>query len=831
MRISTVILFLFTFLYIGCKGQKNHTATGLMTDLLLTPEMAVITNPEPRFSWLIEDNRQGGRQTAWQIMVATTKEKAKNGNPDMWDSGKTMSGSSVSIPYGGKPLEPFTAYWWRVRTWDQDDSPGKWSEIQRFNNGEFDPADLKWPGESRWVRIGTDNDTLHVLENRHHLRYEEVAPVSVTKNDAGNHFVKFEKAAFGTLKLSTGTWMPAAGDSLIIHLGEKSAGNGAVDRVPGGSITYKRVTLPLEPGRSEYLLELPRQYSNYPNSQVLAEHMPEVAAFRYAEIEGWKGGMDNGQVRQYALLYHFDDDASAFSSTDGNLNLIWDLCKHTLKVTPFLGLYIDGTRERMPYEADAYIQQISHYAVDREFAIQRYTNAFLIYNPSWPTEWHLHIVLMAWADYMATGDERFLREYYQELKKKTLLELAREDGLISSRTGLVTEEFLRSIHYEGASFRDIVDWPQGTPANEEPQPGWFASARVEGETDRFVFSDINTVVNAFHYRNLVLMEKIASVLGKVEEAVFFRERASLVRDSFNDKLLDRVTGLYRDGEGVDHSSLHANMFPVAFGLAPEENFPRLREFFISKGMACSPYGAPYLFDALYKVGAEEFALELLTSEGTRSWMNMINFGTTITSEAWDIRYKNNMTWNHAWGASPAYIITRHIFGIEPLEPGFGRIQIRPRTGALESARIVSPSIRGSVHVKFERIIAGGKSADDNRSRDAGGNREGSGWRAGDEPAADGRRAGSGRNAKGRRIADFGSNAEDSRNAPQSEGFTMEIVIPANTSAVVKLPAPGTAKFDFRLNGEELPAEIVDGLIIIDHLEAGNHNLELNYSPD
>jgi alpha-L-rhamnosidase len=64
----------------------------------------------------------------------------------------------------------------------------------------------------------------------------------------------------------------------------------------------------------------------------------------------------------------------------------------------------------MPYEADAYIQQISHYAADREFAIQRYTNAFLIYNPSWPTEWHLHIVLMAWADYMATGDDRFLEK-------------------------------------------------------------------------------------------------------------------------------------------------------------------------------------------------------------------------------------------------------------------------------------------------------------------------------------------------------------------------------------------------------------------------------------
>lgn len=177
-----------------------------------------------------------------------------------------------------------------------------------------------------------------------------------------------------------------------------------------------------------------------------------------------------------------------------------------------MGVYIDGGgRERMPYEADAYVQQISHYAVDREYAIQRYTTNFLIFNPSWPTEWHLHIVLMAWADYMATGDARLLETYYDELKKKTLLPLAREDGLISTRTGLVTEEFLAGIHYYGKSFRDIVDWPQGTPANESRHRSGHGSITFEGETDRYVFSDINTVVNAFHYRNLVLMGKEAYI--------------------------------------------------------------------------------------------------------------------------------------------------------------------------------------------------------------------------------------------------------------------------------------------------------------------------------
>ena len=37
------------------------------------------------------------------------------------------------------------------------------------------------------------------------------------------------------------------------------------------------------------------------------------------------------------------------------------------------GDYANSQRERMMYEADCYIQQMSHYSVDREFAIGRYS--------------------------------------------------------------------------------------------------------------------------------------------------------------------------------------------------------------------------------------------------------------------------------------------------------------------------------------------------------------------------------------------------------------------------------------------------------------------------
>lgn len=761
---SLTLLLSISLVFISCSnGGKIYPQApkGLTCELLQAPEEAVITDANPEFGWIVNDSRNGAMQSAWQVLVSSDKNLIQNDNGDMWDSGKTDSDFSTNISYAGKQLQANTAYWWKVRTWDQHGEVSAYSSPQRFNTGNFNNTERNWPGESHWDQVDVDGETKHVFENRHPIRYHEVKPASVTRNSSNNHFIRFEKAAFGALKLTLDAAENA--DTLVVHLGEDNMEN-QVNRDPGGSISYNRIEVALEPGKEDYIVEIPRFVSNYPNSQVLADHMPEVTAFRYAEIEGLEGDLQPEQVRQLALLYQFDDEASHFYSSSENLNQIWELSKHTLKVTPFMGVYIDGgARERMPYEADAYVQQISHYSVDREFAIQRYTANFLIFNPSWPTEWHLHMVLMAWADYMATGNTEFLQKYYDELRKKTMLPLAREDGLISTRTGLVTEEFLSSIHYHGDIFRDIVDWPQGTPANETELRSGHGSVTLAGETDRYVFSDINTVVNAFHYRNLVLMAKIADVLDKPEEVTFFEERSELVKKSMNEKLLDKETGLYNDGEDVEHQAFHATMFPVAFGIAPEGNYPQIREFLISKGMASSPYGAPYLFDALYELGADDYAFKLLTSETDRSWMNMINFGTTITSEAWDLKYKQNMTWNHAWGASPAYIITRGIFGIQPLEPAYRSVLIKPRPGALQSAEIKSPTIRGPIHAKFSK-----------------------------EPGV----------------------------------FRMELVIPANTNAKVLLPKPEMEDFTFRLNGNEVPFTIEEESVSIDNLQAGNYLLEL-----
>ena len=124
------------------------------------------------------------------------------------------------------------------------------------------------------------------------------------------------------------------------------------------------------------------------------------------------------------------------------------------------------------------------------------------------------------------------------------------------------------------------------------------------------------------------------------------------------------------------------------------------DFVKSRGMACSVYGAQFLLEALYESGEADYALGLMTSESERSWYNMIRSGSTITTEAWGNCFKPNQDWNHAWGSAPGNIVPRKLMGVEPLEPGFARMRIRPQPGSLSEASLRLPTIRGEVRVAF-----------------------------------------------------------------------------------------------------------------------------------
>jgi hypothetical protein len=247
--------------------------------------------------------------------------------------------------------------------------------------------------------------------------------------------------------------------------------------------------------------------------------------------------------------------------------------------------------------------------------------------------------------------------------------------------------------------RDIVDWP---PAQKDT--GWkLPEDWQQGERDGFVFTPVNTVVNSFYFANMKIMAEFARLLEKPDEVLDFEFRAAKAKKAINEKLFNQQKGHFTDGIGTDHGSVHANMLPLAFDIVPKERIKSVADYIKTRGMGCSVYGAQYLMEALYKAGEAKYALELMTATHDRSWYNMIKVGSTISMEAWDMKYKPNSDWNHAWGAVPANIIPRYLWGIRPKTPGFEIVTIQPQLATLKQSSITVPTVKGKIQAEYKFV--------------------------------------------------------------------------------------------------------------------------------
>ena len=103
---------------------------------------------QPRLSWMIESERRGEYQSAYQILVAASAEALSRDQGDLWDSGKVASSRSYGVEYAGKPLTSRTRCFWKVRVWDRDGHASPWSSPAHWSMGLLSRGDWKaaWIG-------------------------------------------------------------------------------------------------------------------------------------------------------------------------------------------------------------------------------------------------------------------------------------------------------------------------------------------------------------------------------------------------------------------------------------------------------------------------------------------------------------------------------------------------------------------------------------------------------------------------------------------------------------------------------------------------------------
>ena len=137
--------YLLLLLCLPCFVQaKNITISRLTCEM---QEGLVVVESCPRLGWAMESPENGTRQTAYEIEI----REAFTGR-SVWNSGKVTSSQSQLVPTEGADIclnNPFN-YSWRVRVWDETDTPSEWSQEAKFRLASDDLSSGKWIG----MRIG-----------------------------------------------------------------------------------------------------------------------------------------------------------------------------------------------------------------------------------------------------------------------------------------------------------------------------------------------------------------------------------------------------------------------------------------------------------------------------------------------------------------------------------------------------------------------------------------------------------------------------------------------------------------------------------------------------
>jgi alpha-L-rhamnosidase len=139
-----VLFFLITG---GCQmsGSLKMTVDQLRCEYQNAPEGIDVI--KPRLSWMLNTERPGACQKAYQIIVADADEAIVRNEGNLWDTGKIPSDQTVQVEYQGTPLRTYQRCYWKVRVWDNDGDVSPWSPAARWSMGILGPAGWK----ARWI--------------------------------------------------------------------------------------------------------------------------------------------------------------------------------------------------------------------------------------------------------------------------------------------------------------------------------------------------------------------------------------------------------------------------------------------------------------------------------------------------------------------------------------------------------------------------------------------------------------------------------------------------------------------------------------------------------
>ena len=178
---------------------------------------------EPRLSWRLESSRRGELQTAYRILAATSEARLTADTANLWDSGEVPSGQSIHVPYAGPALGSRQRVFWKVRVWDRDGRPSRWSPAAHWEMGLLSAADwsASWIGAPREGESPDETAPVEKAGGVDWIWYPEGDP-RVSAPAAARYF-RFTFDVPGNLKIESAVWLVAADNAFRASVNGRDA--------------------------------------------------------------------------------------------------------------------------------------------------------------------------------------------------------------------------------------------------------------------------------------------------------------------------------------------------------------------------------------------------------------------------------------------------------------------------------------------------------------------------------------------------------------------------------------------------------------------------------
>jgi len=228
---------------------------------------------------------------------------------------------------------------------------------------------------------------------------------------------------------------------------------------------------------------------------------------------------------------------------------------------------------------------------------------------------------------------------------------------------------------------------------------WLDMHSQNAEMGHLAGTSVSFTSTCSYYHYADILQQTAYILGNTADANVYRQKMQEIRSDLYKRFFDKEKGIF------DSGSQTSFVLALKLNIVYQKDKKRLLDNFASRiakddyHLSCGFVGMPFLLNTLKEEGLGDLAWTIATQDTYPGWYDMvINRGNTVLMEAWDAEYilpPRFVQMPSLAGSIGAYYY-RSLAGIRAETPGFKDIIIQPYIKTLDWVKCEFESPYGTI---------------------------------------------------------------------------------------------------------------------------------------